>query len=158
MPAGLLLEQLSQMSAALLAGCACGLAFDLYQKICYGTARRPLRPAAYWRGDLLFGLALLVVWLLFWFGCTDGSLRWAVLLWVVIGAALYFFLLRRRVDALWRHRPRLKRQRRLRPLEHGLVERCAGGWLAAGRGWLALRRRWRRKNASGKDSIHEKEQ
>ncbi|MBS1348586.1 MAG: hypothetical protein HP052_03860 [Firmicutes bacterium] len=96
----LLISQISQMAAALLAGFGGGIAFDIYQRLCYGTTKRRLRPSAYIKGDLLFSLAITALWLLFWFSCTDGSLRVSVFIWLVIGFALYFGLFRQRVVAL----------------------------------------------------------
>ena len=110
----LLLSQLSQMAAALLAGVAGGVAFDIYQRLCYGSIKRRQRPAAYIKGDLLFGVILISLWLLFWFSCTDGSLRFSVLIWLIIGFSIYFGLFRQRLITLFHklphHRKRHHRQ------------------------------------------------
>ena len=107
----LLISQISQMAAALLAGFGGGIAFDIYQRLCYGTTKRRIRPAAYIKGDLLFGLTITALWLLFWFSCTDGSLRVSVFIWLVIGFALYFGLFRQRMVALMHKLPHPHRRR-----------------------------------------------
>ena len=106
----LLLSQLSQMAAALLAGVAGGGAFDIYQRLCYGSLKRRQRPTAYIKGDLLFGVILISLWLLFWFSCTDGSLRFSVLIWLIIGFGIYFGLFRQRLITLFHKLPHHRKQ------------------------------------------------
>lgn len=97
----LLLNQISQMSAALLAGAFGGLAFDLYQRLCYGGTRRRRRASAYLKGDVLFALILISLWLVFWFTCTDGSLRVLVFIWFGAGLAIYFGIFSKRLDGVF---------------------------------------------------------
>lgn len=85
------------MSAALLAGAFGGLAFDLYQKLCYGGGKRRLHAFAYLKGDALFALFLICAWLVFWFSCTDGSLRLLVFIWFGVGLAIYFGIFSKRL-------------------------------------------------------------
>ena len=116
----LVLAQVSQMSAALLAGFFGGIAFDLYQRLCYGTTKRRRRPTAYLKGDLIFGIILIGLWLLFWFTCTDGSIRVSVFIWLVVGAILYFGIFRQKVSALIHKLPRRQKesQGKLSPKQH----------------------------------------
>lgn len=93
----LLLNQVWQISAALLAGFFGGLAFDLYQRLCYGGKRRRLRWSAYLKGDAIFASLLVSAWLIFWFFVTDGSLRVSVFLWLAGGFALYPLLFAKRL-------------------------------------------------------------
>lgn len=98
----LVLGQLSQMASAILAGIFGGLAFDIYQKICYGCGKRQLRTIAYLKGDALFAICLISAWLIFWFTCTDGSLRLFVFIWLALGLGLYFLALRKSLYLLLR--------------------------------------------------------
>jgi hypothetical protein len=105
----LVLSQLSQVASALLAGLFGGLTFELYQKICYGSSKRRLRPTAYLKGDALFALCLIGAWLIFWFSCTDGSLRFSVFIWLALGFGLYFLTMRKSVHRLLHQIKRLLR-------------------------------------------------
>lgn len=96
----MLISQLSQMSAALLAGFFGGLAFDIYQKLCYGRSKRHLRLSAYLKGDAIFALFLISSWLIFWFLGTDGSLRLSVFLWLGGGFALYMGLVSKKIASI----------------------------------------------------------
>lgn len=98
----LVLSQLSQMASAILAGIFGGLAFDIYQRICYGGGKRRLRTTAYLKGDALFAICLIGAWLIFWFTCTDGSLRLFVFIWLALGFGLYCFALRKSLHLLLR--------------------------------------------------------
>ncbi|NLF80207.1 MAG: hypothetical protein GX572_03335 [Clostridia bacterium] len=113
----LVLSQLSQMASAILAGIFGGLAFDIYQKICYGSGKRRLKAIAYLKGDALFAVSLISAWLIFWFTCTDGSLRLFVFVWLALGFGLYFLALRKSLHLLLRQIIRLLRLARamLRP-------------------------------------------
>lgn len=132
----LMLSQLSQLAAGLLAGCFGGCAFGVYQ----GLLRRGkrLRPhKAYLLPDALFAGGLILLWLAFWFGATDGSLRAEVLLWVCGGFAAYAFFLRpplRRLVARLRPAGRKQKPKKSRVL-YAAAERHAGAW--ADRGALA---------------------
>lgn len=97
----LLINQLSQIAAALIAGSAGGMAFDLYQRLFYAKGKKRLKPSAYLKGDALFTIVLLISLLLFWFTLTNGSLRWSIFLWLALGAAIYLGLFRYRLEQLF---------------------------------------------------------
>lgn len=97
----LLLNQLSQLAAALFAGFFGGLAFDVYQKLCYNKGGRRRRSAAFLKGDAIFALIIISAWLIFWFLATDGSLRVSVFIWLAGGFALYFLVFSKRLTGIF---------------------------------------------------------
>ncbi len=107
----MLLTQLSQIGAALVAGVFSGFAFDIYQRLCYHQGQKRIKAAAYIKGDIIFALAIIIILLLFWFVVTNGSLRWSVFLWLGIGIALYWYLFRHRLAKFF-DKLKLKREER----------------------------------------------
>lgn len=109
-----MLNQLSQISAALIAGVLAGLSFDIYQRLCYMGKKKHRKPRAYIKGDIIFTLTLIALLLMFWFTLTNGSLRWSVFVWLAIGMALYLALFRYRLEGLF---AKLKLQRKAKKEE-----------------------------------------
>ena len=107
-------RQMGEILAALLAGCAGGLAFWLYQRLCYGGSRRKLPSRTYLLKDAVFVMWLLLLLISFWFGVTDGSLRASLFLWMAAGFIFYTLTLRPMVRALLSRLPRRKKKERNR--------------------------------------------
>ena len=84
------MAQLHQLGIALLSGLGYAFCYDLYRGML--LRKRQLRRQL-WLQDLLFGLSLILLALLLWFGLTDGSLRLSVFLWMSLGVLLYRTLL-----------------------------------------------------------------
>lgn len=96
---GWMLGQAQQFFVALLSGLCLAFFYDLYQ----GLLRRGrhLRRGLFLR-DTGFGLCMVALALLLWFGLTDGSLRLAVFFWMLLGALFYVWLFSPRLHTeLW---------------------------------------------------------
>lgn len=82
--------QLWQLSVSILAGLVLGFCYDIYRGI---LARERRFRQDYWWRDLLFGLCVILLALLLWFGLTDGSLRLSVFVWMAAATLFYRWLL-----------------------------------------------------------------
>jgi len=107
----MVLLQLSQIGAALLAGCFGGMAFSVYQHIFCGSRKKRCTIKDYLLKDCLFCIVIICIWLIFWFCFTDGSLRISVFFWIALGFSLYTLVFRPRLLPLWDKLPKRKKKR-----------------------------------------------
>ncbi len=155
----LLEGQLYQMAAALIAGMAGGACFCLYQYLVFGRhkGRKKVLRRKYMLKDGLFGIGLLVLWLIFWFGFTDGSLRAAVFIWLALGFAIFILLIYPNWLKLWHILPhpdkRLIRKKETKATRKLPVDKLLNGGAAA---YLKFNGEIRNKSISLKEFLARK--